>query len=204
MRLPVFISTAATDPVLSDLGNDDGEELVSVVALVVQRTRPLASDKTRSDVSLVTTREGADEEMAGVSRLATPTMVNWGMLLYYMPRYSFSGVELDGEKKPKAKSPPSDMTVVPGKSGLPAETSRSSEEAHRTSKRRRATVQTDMKLMNPIRSDFLMRRLWLSGCSQNTLVVVEMYTSIRWSIHGLNLSLVYYVIPISGLKFRLK
>ena len=161
MRLPVFISTAATDPVLSDLGNDDGEELVSVVALVVQRTRPLASDKTRSDVLLVITREGADEEMAGVSRLATHTTVNWGMLLYHIPRYSFSGVELDGEKKPKAKSPPSDMTVVPGRSGLPG-TSRSSE-AHKAGKRRKATVQTDMELMNPIRSDFLMRRLWLSG-----------------------------------------
>ena len=159
MRLPVFVSTA-TDPVVFDLG--DGEELAEVVVLVVQRTRPVASDKTRSDVSLVTTREGADEKMAGVSRLATHTTVNRGMLLYHMPRYSFSGVELDGEKKPKAKSPPSDMTVVPGKSGLPG-TSRSSEEAHKACKRRKATVQTDMELMNPIRSDILMRLLSLSG-----------------------------------------
>jgi hypothetical protein len=84
MRLPVFISTA-TDPVLfDDLGK--GEEFAEVVVLVVQRTRPLASDKTRSDVLLVTTREGAEEEMAGVSRLATHTTVNWGMLLYHMPR----------------------------------------------------------------------------------------------------------------------
>ena len=81
--------------------------------------------------------------------------------MYHIPRYSFSGVELDGEKKPKAKSPPSDMTVVPGRSGLPG-TSRSSE-AHKAGKTRKATVQADMELMNPIRSDLLMRRLWLSG-----------------------------------------
>lgn len=96
---------------------------------------------------MVRTREGAEEEMAGVARLATHTTVSRGILLYHMPRYSFSGVELDGEKKPKAKSPPSDTMVVPGKSGLPG-TSRSSE-AHRAAKRR-AMVQTEMELTNAI------------------------------------------------------
>lgn len=66
--------------------------------------------------------------------------------MYHMPRYSFSGVELDGEKKPKAKSPPSDTMVVPGKSGLPG-TSRSSE-AHKVGKRRIAAIQMEMELMD--------------------------------------------------------
>jgi hypothetical protein len=43
-----------------------------------------------------------------------------------MPRYNLSGVELEGLKKPKAKTPPSETMVAPGKSGLPG-TSRSSD-----------------------------------------------------------------------------
>ena len=56
-----------------------------MVVLVVQRTRPLTSDKTRLEL-LVRTSEGAEEEMAGVARFATHTTVNWEMLLYHMPR----------------------------------------------------------------------------------------------------------------------
>jgi hypothetical protein len=82
MRFPEFISTA-TDPLVFDLG--DGEELPAVVVLVVQRTRPLTSDKTRLEL-LVRTSEGAEEEMARVARFATHTTVNRGMLLYHMPR----------------------------------------------------------------------------------------------------------------------
>jgi hypothetical protein len=79
MRLPEFIRTT-TDPVVFDLG-----ELPAVVVLVVQRTRPLTSDKIRLEL-LVRTSEGAEEDMAGVSLFATHTTVSRGMLLYHMPR----------------------------------------------------------------------------------------------------------------------
>jgi hypothetical protein len=141
----VFISTAIDLVVVFDLG--DGEELSAVVVLVVQITRALTSDKTRLEL-FVTTSEGAEEEMAGVARLATHTTVNWEMSLYHMPRQSFSGVELDGAKKPKANSPPSDMMVVPSKSGLPR-TSQSSE-VHKAGNRRRAAMKIEMELMNAI------------------------------------------------------
>jgi hypothetical protein len=73
MRLPVFRSTA-TDFVPFDLGG--GEELAAaVVELVVQRTWPFTSDRTRFEV-LVRTSEGAEEEMAGASRFATDTTVS--------------------------------------------------------------------------------------------------------------------------------
>jgi hypothetical protein len=158
--LPVFISTA-TDPVVLELGDGDEElaAVVVVVVVVVQRTRPLTSDRTRSEVS-VSTREGDEEEMAGVARLATHTTVNRGILLYHMPRYSFSGVELDGEKKPKAKSPPSDTMVVPGRSGLSG-TSRSSEAHQAGGNRRRAMVQTKMEVMNAMVCGGV-SELWLS------------------------------------------
>lgn len=55
-------------------------------------------------------------------------------------------MELDGEKKPKAKSPPSDMMAEPGESSLPG-TSRSSE-AHKANKRRRAPMQMEMEVMD--------------------------------------------------------
>ena len=55
---------------------------------------------------------------------------------------------MDGAKKPKANSPPSDMTVVPGNSGLPG-TSRSSE-VRKAGKRRRTAVQIATELMNAI------------------------------------------------------
>jgi hypothetical protein len=120
-RLPVFRSTAAR-PVAA------GEELESPVAtLVVQRTRPSASDRTRLEVSV---RDSVGAEVvpfvAGASRLATHTAVSLGMSVYHTPRYSLAGAELVGEKKPKAKPPPSETMVVPGRSGLPR-TSRSSD-----------------------------------------------------------------------------
>jgi hypothetical protein len=68
MRLPKFKSTAATDPVVFDLG--DGEELPAVVVVMdVHRIRPSTLDKTRLEL-LVRTSEGAMEEMAGVARFA--------------------------------------------------------------------------------------------------------------------------------------
>jgi hypothetical protein len=79
----VFISSTTDPEVLFDLG--DGEELPVVVVLVVQRTRPLTSDKIMLEL-LVRTSKGAEEEMAGVARFATHTTVNRGMLLYHMPR----------------------------------------------------------------------------------------------------------------------
>ncbi|BAT09298.1 Os09g0550650 [Oryza sativa Japonica Group] len=137
-RLPVFMSTAV------DGDGDNEEELATAVRFVVQTICPLASDKTRSDV-LVMAREGNEElelplTMIGVARLATQTTVRRGMLLYHMPRCSFAGVELDGAKKPKAKSPPSEMTAAPGESGLP-ETIRSSAAHNAGDKRRKAAMQ---------------------------------------------------------------
>jgi hypothetical protein len=84
MRLPVLISTATDVVVLFDLGGG-GDLAAAVVLVVVQRTRPFTSDKTRLEL-LVTTSEGVEEEMAGASRLATHTTVSRGMLLYHMPR----------------------------------------------------------------------------------------------------------------------
>jgi hypothetical protein len=127
-----------------DGDGDNEEELATAVRFVVQTICPLASDKTRSDV-LVMAREGNEElelplTMIGVARLATQTTVRRGMLLYHMPRCSFAGVELDGAKKPKAKSPPSEMTAAPGESGLP-ETIRSSAAHNAGDKRRKAAMQ---------------------------------------------------------------
>ena len=47
-------------------------------------------------------------------------------------------MELDGAKKPKANSPPSDMMVVPGNSGLSG--TRRSSEVHKAANRRRAAM----------------------------------------------------------------
>jgi hypothetical protein len=55
-------------------------------------------------------------------------------------------VELDGEKKPRAKSPPSEVIVELNKSGFPG-TSRSSE-VHNVGKRRRAVIQMETELMD--------------------------------------------------------
>ena len=92
---------------------------------------------------LVRDRAGGEEIalllfVTGVSLLATHTTVSPGMSLYQMPRYSLPGVELVGEKKPKAKLPPSDTMVAPGESGLPG-TSRSSV-AHGDASRRRTVA----------------------------------------------------------------
>jgi len=118
-RLPVFRSTAV-----------EGDELSSEATLVVQRIRlpPLLSDITRLEV-LVRERIGAEEALlvAGVSRLATHTVVISGMPLYHMARYSLLGVVvLEGLKNPKAKAPPSETIVVPKERGWPG-TSRSSD-----------------------------------------------------------------------------
>jgi hypothetical protein len=51
------------------------------------------------------------------SRLATHTTVHSGMLLYHIPRYNLAGVELDGQKKPKAKLPSLETMTSPGLSG---------------------------------------------------------------------------------------
>jgi hypothetical protein len=77
---------------------------------------------------LVRESAGADEEplVTGFSLLATHTTVRSETPLYHMPRYILAGVELEGEKKPKAKLPPSETMMAPGRSGLPG-TSRSSD-----------------------------------------------------------------------------
>uniref|UniRef100_J3MZX2 Uncharacterized protein n=1 Tax=Oryza brachyantha TaxID=4533 RepID=J3MZX2_ORYBR len=85
-RLPVSRSTAA-DPAPAALP----------VMLVVQRTRPSESDKTRLE-KLVSDIVGAEEVpfVTGVSRFATHITVRRGTSLYHMPRYTFSGVEFEG------------------------------------------------------------------------------------------------------------
>jgi hypothetical protein len=117
----------------------DGETLPAVM-FVVQRTRPLASDRARLEV-LVRDSDGGEEVLfaIGVSLLATHTTVSRGMSLYHMPRNSLAGVELVREKKPKAKLPPSDTMVALGNSGLP-ETRRSSDTHGRCTNTRRRRV----------------------------------------------------------------
>jgi hypothetical protein len=72
-------------------------------------------------------------------------------------------VELDGAKKPKANSPPSDTMMVPGNSGLPG--TRRSSKVHKAGTRRRAAMQIEMELMNAI--DF--NGLHLKACSREGL-----------------------------------
>ena len=59
----------------------------------------------------------ADGVVIGLSRLATQTIVHSAMPWYEIPMYNFL-LELVGEKKPRAKSPPSEMSVSLGKSGF--------------------------------------------------------------------------------------
>ena len=59
----------------------------------------------------------ADGVVIGLSRLATQTTVRSAMPWYQIPMYNFL-LELVGEKKPRAKSPPSEMSVSLGKSGF--------------------------------------------------------------------------------------
>jgi hypothetical protein len=117
-------------------------------------TPPSASDKTRLE-ELVSDSVGADELLfvTGVPRSATHTTVRRGMSLYHMPRYIFSGVEFEGEKKPKAKAPPSETTVAPGESGLPG-TSRSSD-AHGGARRMRTLVMQAKASDRSIKTFFL-------------------------------------------------
>jgi hypothetical protein len=51
----------------------------------------------------------------GLSRLAIHTTVRSGMLWYQIPRYKLL-LELVGEKKPRAKTRPSEMSMSPGES----------------------------------------------------------------------------------------
>jgi hypothetical protein len=55
----------------------------------------------------------------GLSRLAIHTTVRPGMLWYHMQRYSrLLLLELGGDKKPRAKSPPSEMSMSSRVSGF--------------------------------------------------------------------------------------
>lgn len=101
-KFPVFSSTVAAPVVM--------------LFIVVQRVRSLESDKTRSD--RLVTASIAEEGMAiGLSRLATHTTLHSGMLWYHMPTYNVT-VEFVGEKKPRAKAPPSETSLLPGGSGF--------------------------------------------------------------------------------------
>ena len=83
---------------------------------VVQRIRPLESDKTRSEL-LVRTNFPDKPPLIGLSRLATQTYVRSGMSWYHIPTYGFA-VELSREKKPRANTPPFETSSSPGKSGF--------------------------------------------------------------------------------------
>lgn len=66
---------------------------------------------------LVMARAVDGAAVIGLSRLATHTYVRSGMLLYHMPRCKLL-LELAGEKNPRAKSPPLEMSSSLGKSGF--------------------------------------------------------------------------------------
>ena len=59
----------------------------------------------------------ADGVVIGLSRLATQTIVHSAMPWYEIPMYNFL-LELVGEKKPRGKSPPSEMSLSLGNSGF--------------------------------------------------------------------------------------
>lgn len=83
---------------------------------VFQILRPWESDNTNSE--LLVMASFADEgELIGLSRLATHTTVGSGILLYQIPMYNLR-LELVGEKKPRAKSPPSETSLSLRKSGF--------------------------------------------------------------------------------------
>jgi hypothetical protein len=87
---------------------------VVVVFAVIQTERPSESNNTISE--LLVMASFTDEWLEiGLSRLAIHTTVHSGMLLYQIPRYKLL-LDLVGEKKPRAKTPPSDMTMLPGES----------------------------------------------------------------------------------------
>ena len=84
--------------------------------LVVQIVWPVESNNTRSELLVKTSFPGIFV-VIGLSRLAIHKYVRSGMLLYHMPTYELE-VEFFREKKPIAKTPPSDMSTSPGKSGF--------------------------------------------------------------------------------------
>lgn len=83
--------------------------------VAVQRAWPWESDNTSSELLMMASL--AEDVVIGLSRLATHTTVRSAMLWYQIPMYNFL-LELVGEKKPRAKSPPSEMSVSLGKSGF--------------------------------------------------------------------------------------
>ncbi|KAE8807680.1 hypothetical protein D1007_15827 [Hordeum vulgare] len=105
-KFPVSSSIAAVPPA----------SMVVILFVVVQRVLPLESNKARSE--LLVTRNLPDElPVIGLSRFATHTYVRCGMLLYHMPMYEFVA-EFVGEKKPRVKMPPLEMSLSPGESGF--------------------------------------------------------------------------------------
>uniref|UniRef100_A0A0E0KVN8 Uncharacterized protein n=1 Tax=Oryza punctata TaxID=4537 RepID=A0A0E0KVN8_ORYPU len=81
------------------------------VLFVVQIIWPLESDKTRLELFLMASiaDEGA---VIGLLRLATQTYVRSEMLLYHIPRNKLL-LEMVGENKPSAKTPPSETSTSP-------------------------------------------------------------------------------------------
>ncbi|BAF25779.1 Os09g0551100 [Oryza sativa Japonica Group] len=133
-RLPLLRSSATG-------GEVERPAATPAVTLVDQRTRPSASDKTRLE-SLVSASLGAMDlpaAIAGASRLATHTTVR-SVMLYHMPMYCLSGVELDGEKKPSTKAPPSEALVCPGNSCSPSSILSLADEHNRGKRRRKTTM----------------------------------------------------------------
>lgn len=111
-RLPVSSSTARGVPL--------SWTAAAAAFCVLQSVRPWESDSTRSELLLMAS-VGDDDVVAGLSRLATHTTVRLrsGMPWNQIATYRLVLVlEPDGEKKPRAKTPPLEMSRSPGDSGL--------------------------------------------------------------------------------------
>lgn len=81
MRFPVLSSMASVEMFLVFRGE---LMLILLLAIVVQRTWPLPSDKVRLEL-LVKVNTADEGTVIGAARFATHTTVNLGMLLYHMP-----------------------------------------------------------------------------------------------------------------------
>ena len=101
-------------PELSNTAKAPAPSLVLLVA--VQKMCPWESDNTSPELFEIASF--ADVGLViGLSRLAIHTTVRSGTLLYQIPMYNLL-LEFVGEKKPRAKSPPAEMSLSLGKSGF--------------------------------------------------------------------------------------
>lgn len=101
-------------PELSNTAKVPAPPLVLLVA--VQKMCPWESDNTSPELFEMA-RLADVGAVIGLSRLAIHTTVRSGTLWYQIPMYILL-LELVGEKKPRAKSLPAEMSMSLGKSGF--------------------------------------------------------------------------------------